>query len=395
VLKVNFGVSLGASLLGFPVDVAEWASDLGYGIVKAVFEVLKSVLSSSIVKLIGFLSTCGIIFVNALAKFMLQLVLDFMRLVLGAFTISGDMFNPSIHPELTFLTDFYHLFRTLGLAFLVLIATWQLFKSFFAYIGFEAEEPLKIGIRTMVCATAIMNAREIIVFVLSSIYDNITKMVWAFANTNNIGYWEYVRRGFEKAWENIWAGEMGTVVGESAILGLLTAYMAFKLFLLSFKLVERYVLTVVYMLTFPLALSTGTTKATRHYLQGWIKGFVGNLAVQTSQITVFVALGRFWHTGYVGGGLESGLRTTVIGAILAVSLIRALDKLEEFLRDIGLTAGIATGAVQGPLEFVQGIGWKISGVSTVLGHLPGVSKMASSNGDSYAAQQMREMTRRG
>lgn len=368
-------------------------------IVKSLFEVIVYVLTTKPGKIVEFICLFMTIFINALAKFMMGLVLGVVKIVMATFTISADMFDPSVHPELTFLTDFYHLFRTLGIAFLVLIATWQLFKSFFAYVGFEAEEPLKIGIRTMICGALIMNAREIIVFILGSIYDNITKMVWSFANSNDVGYWEYVHRGFEKAMAGIFSYQLTSFSAiETVILGLLAIYMAFKLMLLCFKLVERYVLTIIYMLTFPLALSTGTTKATRHYLQGWIKGFVGNLTVQLSQITVFIALGRFWNMGYVGGSLESGIRTTVIGTVLAISLIRALDKVEEFLRDVGLTAGIATGPIQGPIEFVQGIGWKISGVNTAISSIgsfiPGIGKGNSTNtanSDSYAAQQMRGM----
>jgi hypothetical protein len=328
-----------------------------------------------------------VIFINALAKFMLDLVLGFIRIILEEFTISADMFNSAVHPELTFLTDFYHLFRTLGVAFLVLISAWQLFKSFFAYIGFEAEEPLKVGMRMVAFGALIMNARELIVFILSSIFDNIRVMVWSFAGTKDIGYWDYVCDGFTKAWANVFSHSVGLPFTETAILALLVGYMAFKLFLLCFKLVERYVLTIIYMLTFPIALSTGITKATRHYLQGWVKGFTGNLIVQLAQIMTFVALGRFWHTGYVAGGLESvGVKTTVLGAILAISLVRSLDKIEEFLRDVGLSAGISTGPIQGPLEFAQGIGWKISGTTSAIGYLlPGVKKNLG-NEDSYAAK---------
>lgn len=379
---------------------------LGKGVWWAIgkgFSALVEVLEKAPVKVFEFLSLIMCVFINALAKFMMELMLGLIKIVMKVFTISADMFNPNIHPELSFMTDFYHMFRTLGIAFLVLIAMWQVFKSFFAYVGFEAEEPLKIGIRIMIFGTLIMKAKEIVIFILSSIYDNITKMVWSFAGTEKIGYWEYVHRGFKTAWGDLWNKSVTDFSAiETCVLSLLVLYMTFKLFLLCFKLVERYMLTIIYVLTFPLALSTGISKATRQYLQGWIRGFVGNLLVQLSQILVFVALGRYWNSpACVSGSLEGNLGSCVIGALMGVALVRALDKVEEFIRDIGLSAGISSGPVQGPLEWAQSIGWKISGTSQVLGYatklIPGLNaggSRTSANEASYASHQMSQMNRR-
>ncbi|MBP5426498.1 MAG: hypothetical protein J6Y29_01145 [Clostridiales bacterium] len=364
---------------------------MDFGIVdgiRAAFEaVIKNVLVYSVEKVAFVVKILGLYafaIVSALGNWIMDLWLCLIKNMLGAFTISADMFDPVVHPELGFVTEFYHVFRTMGMAFLALIAMWQLFKSFFAYIGFEAEEPLKVGIRVLVFGALIMRAREIVVFILESIYNNMIKIVWSLYDGGS-SFGDCIGQGLRRIGEASWISPIGLEQVIGLFLGI---YLGYKLVLICFKLAERYVLVIFYMITFPLALSTGITKATRHFLQGWVKGFTGNLMVQFSQITMFIALSRFWHTGYGMSSFPAYLKMMV----LSIALVKVLDKVEEFIRDIGLSGGISGSQVD-PFGTIQSVYWKTSAAKGVYSAIAGfvttgkLPSSGSNNGNNPVVQQ--------
>ena len=302
--------------------------------------------------LLGGLIKTGI---NFLINFVMEICLSFIRLVMGLFTITSTMFDESMHPELKFITDFHYVFKILGLSMLILIACWQIFKSLYAYMGFEAEEGWRVGIRTIVLSFLIVYSKDIVVVVLKYVFDDMMKLVWGLAPQLSMGtIGDYIATSFSGAWESI--KNTPGMPGGFWINALLSMYLLFKLFSLCFKLAERFALAIFYEITLPLALATGVSKATKPYLQGWVKGFAGNLVVQMAQVTVFLAVSRFWESGFVY--YKNGVPIPLMGVMLAISLIKVLDKLEEALRDAGVGLGFASGPAMGPLEMAQSYYYK-------------------------------------
>lgn len=321
----------------------------------SVQEILGSIFSGaeiSIELLLGGLIKTGI---NFLINFTMEICLSFIRLVMGLFTITSTMFDVSLHPELKFVSEFHYIFKIFGLSMMTLIAVWQIFKSFFAYMGFEAEEGWRVGIRTLVYGILIVYSKDIIIVVIKYIYEDMIKLLWSLSPELSMGtIGDYIATSFTGAWESI--KNTPGMPGGFWVNALLALYLLFKLFSVCFKLAERFALAIFYAITFPLALATGVSKATKPYLQGWVKGFSGNLIVQLGQITIFMAVCKFWEGGFVY--YKNGVPIPLMGVMLAISLLKVLDKLEEILRDAGVGLGFASGPAMGPLEMAQSYYYK-------------------------------------
>ena len=305
--------------------------------------------------------------INFIINLLMELALSLINMVMGCLTISSSMFDESLHPELGFFGEFHHVFKVIGLSMIVLIASWQIFKNFFAYMGFEAEEGWRIAIRAMVLSVLIIYSKDIIIMSLKYIFDEILGLIWSLSPMEGRGIGDTISISLSGAWESI--KNTPLMPGGFLLNALLFLYLAFKLGMLCFKLAERYILVVFYTITFPLALSAEVSKSTKPYFQGWVKGFVGNLIVQISQITVFLALIKFWESGFVA--YKDGVPVPLIGAIIAASMIKVLDKVEEIVRDTGMGLGFVSGPMAGPLEMAQSYNFKISSVGGIFQMLAG------------------------
>ena len=305
--------------------------------------------------------------IDIIINLLMEIALSFVGMVMGCLTISSSMFDVSSHPEFTFVTEFHHTFKVIGLAMVILIASWQIFKSFFAYMGFEAEEAWRVVIRAIIISFLIFYSKDVIVMTLQYVFDEIIKLVWGLSPMTGRSVGDYITTSLNGAWESIKSTPY--MPGGFLLNAILFLYLAFKLVMLCFKLAERYVLVIFYAITFPLALSAEVSKSTKPYFQGWLKGYIGNLIVQISQITVFLALVRFWESGFVS--YDNGVPIPVLGVVIAASMMKVLDKVEEVVRDAGMGLGFVSGPMHGPLEMAQSYYYKTSGASELFQVLAG------------------------
>lgn len=300
---------------------------------------------------------------NFILDIFMQIALSIISMVMSCLTISSTMFDTSLHPELSFVPEFHHIFKVIGLSILTLIASWQIFKSFYAYMGFETEESWRIAIRAIILSILIMHSKDIIIISLRYIYDGIVNLVWSLSPSTGRSLGDYISVSISGAWESM--KNTPTIPGGFLVNGLLFFYLLFRLVSLCFKLAERYALNIFYAITFPVALSAEVSKSTKPYFQGWMKGFVGNLIIQLSQIMVFFAISRFWESGFVA--YKDGVPVPLIGVIIAVSLIKVLDKVEEIVRDTGIGIGFASGPMTTPLDIAQTYYYRFNSVEQLLG----------------------------
>lgn len=184
----------------------------------------------------------------------------------------------------------YHVFVALGIGLILLNWVWQLFRNYGLGIGLEAEDPIKLTIRSLLFILLAYFSDEIINVVLGIggtpyqwIMDSALPPL-SFADFNSA---IMVILG-------ICAN--GAVALIALILVLILAWNYVKLL---FEAAERYVLLGVLVYTAPVAFAMGSSQSTGNIFKSWCRMFGGQifllvmnawcLRLFTSMVGAFIA----------------------------------------------------------------------------------------------------------
>ena len=194
-----------------------------------------------------------------------QFVIDMMTLVTDMFTelLSCDL---SLFEELfSVVGDLYtNVMLPMGIALLLLICVWQLFKSMFGKAGVSSEDPIELVCRTGISLFFIVAAKPLVDYILTVAG---TPYQWIAGTGIEVSsFSEYV-----SALEGL-TGGLGIDSLNIAVLMLIMQFVvAWNYFKMLFVIAERYVLLGVFSYTAPLAFGTGGSKATNNILASWAK----------------------------------------------------------------------------------------------------------------------------
>ena len=184
--------------------------------------------------------------------------------VLGALGCSMDTFLRYFPAAETM----YDVFLALALGLILLNWVWQLFKNYFMGAGIEAEDPLKLSIRSFIFIFLAFYAEDIVNLLLGiagTPYDWIlTEELPSldFASFNSV---------------------MLTIIGVCAsgavtlIVLILTLILAWNYIKLLFEAAERYVLLGVMVYTAPIAFDMGASQSPSNIFKSWCRMFGGQV----------------------------------------------------------------------------------------------------------------------
>jgi len=162
----------------------------------------------------------------------------------------------------------YEIFVALAIGLILLIWIWNLFKNFGLGSGSEAEDPVKLSIRSILFIALAWYADEIVGIVLDiggTPYDWILTSALPsldFANFNSV---------------------LLTIIGVVAngavalIVLILVLVLAWNYLKLLFEAAERYVLLGVLVFTAPVAFAMGASQATSNIFKSWCRMFGGQV----------------------------------------------------------------------------------------------------------------------
>lgn len=162
----------------------------------------------------------------------------------------------------------YKVFVALSIGIILLNWVWQLFKNFGLGAGIEAEDPVKLSIRS-------------VLFILLAYFsDEIVNLVLTVGGTP-------YRWIMESELPALNFGDFNSVVltivgvcanGAVAIIALiLVLILAWNYLKLLFEAAERYVLLGVLVYTAPVAFSMGASQTTSNIFRSWCRMFGGQL----------------------------------------------------------------------------------------------------------------------
>ncbi len=160
----------------------------------------------------------------------------------------------------------YGAFVTMAIGFILLNLVWQLFKNYGAGVGFSAEDPTKLLLRS------------VIFIVLAYYADQIMAMVLSIAGTP---YSWIVDTSLPAINFSSFASVLTVIVGCIAsgsvtlIVIILVIILAWNYIKLLLEAAERYIVVCVLIYTAPAAFATGASEATSNIFNAWWRMLCG------------------------------------------------------------------------------------------------------------------------
>lgn len=268
--------------------------------------------------------------IDGVREVMSQFIVDMMELVTDMFTdlLSCDL---SLFEQLfSVVGDLYkNAMVPLGIAILLLICTWQLFKSIFGKAGVNSEDPIELVLGTGICLFFIVAAKPVVNYIL-----NVAGTPYAWVAGTDIkvkSFSEYV-----SVLEGLTGGLGIDNLSISVLMLIMQFVVAWNYFKMLFVIAERYVLLGVFSYTSPLAFSTGGSKATNNVLASWCKMFGGQVVL----IILNAWCLKMFLSGY-GNMMASGYGFTkfFIATLCLVGFCKITFKLDSYMSSLGINLG--------------------------------------------------------
>jgi len=162
----------------------------------------------------------------------------------------------------------YEIFVAVAIGLVLLNLIWQLFKNFGLVAGIEAEDPIKLTIRSALFIFLIYYCDEITDIVLAI---GGTPYKWILAS-------ELPPLSFAD-FNSVMLTILGVVAnGSVAIIALiLVLILAWNYIKLLFEAAERYILLGVIIFTAPIAFATGASQSTSNIFKSWCRMLAGQV----------------------------------------------------------------------------------------------------------------------
>ena len=253
-----------------------------------------------------------------------------MNLITGMFT---DLLscNLSLFEDLfTVVKDLYeNAILPMGIAILLLILVWQLFKTMFGRGGVEAEDPVELVCRSFLCFFMLLFARPVANYILEVAG---TPYQWVAGTEIEVKSFSDFVTSLDQASASL--GIDGLSI--SILLLIMQFVVAWNYFKMLFIIAERYVLLGVFSYTAPLAFSTGGSKATNNVLASWSKMFGGQVVL----IIMNAWCMKVFLSGY--GNLTAshyGFTKFFIATLCLIGFTKVCFKMDSYMASLGVNLG--------------------------------------------------------
>ena len=162
----------------------------------------------------------------------------------------------------------YSIFAALAVGLILLGWVWNLFKNFGLVAGLEAEDPIKLSIRS-------------VLFIFLAVYsDNIVNIALKIGGTpyNWILTTDLPALSFAD-FNSVIVVILGVVAnGSVALIALvILLILAYNYIRLLFEAAERYILLGVLVFTAPVAFAMGAAQSTANIFKSWCRMFAGQM----------------------------------------------------------------------------------------------------------------------
>ena len=267
-------------------------------------------------------------------SWLIELLIEGVREVCSQFLVDmmdllTNMFTELVSCDLSLFEDLFGVVKDLyenailplGIAILLLILVWQLFKTMFGRGGVTAEDPVELVCRSCICLFFVIFARPLANYILSVAG---TPYQWVAGTEIEVESFS----DFVNALDALSAGLGISTLSITILMLIMQFVVAWNYFKMLFIIAERYVLLGVFSYTSPLAFATGGSKATNNILASWAKMFGGQVVL----IIMNAWCMKMFLSGY-GNLMATGLGFTqfFIAALCLVGFCKIAYKLDSYM----------------------------------------------------------------
>lgn len=232
----------------------------------------------------------------------------------------------------------YNLIFGLSIGFVVAVAVFQLIKTMASAVFDERsmESPVHILLRA-VFAVAAINIGPLIVKQVVGILQTPYNLFSAVGATPQQGFMEQLQKIIENPLIGI------DVLARLVISIIMIVLLGVNIVKFLMAVVSRYVHVCIMTYTAPLAFATMASGATSDILKSWCKMLVSQFILLFLNLWVMkmIVSGMSSMNTFCAGGDIAGM---VIWFLLLLELVKIAQRMDGYLRDLGLNAGMKTGA---------------------------------------------------
>ncbi len=275
-------------------------------------------------------------------SWLIELLIEGIREVCSQFLVDmmdllTNMFTELVSCDLSLFEDLFGVVKDLyenailplGVAILLLILVWQLFKTMFGRGGVTAEDPVELVCRSCICLFFVIFARPLANYILSVAG---TPYQWVAGTEIEVESFS----DFVNALDVLSAGLGINTLSITILMLIMQFVVAWNYFKMLFIIAERYVLLGVFSYTSPLAFATGGSKATNNILASWAKMFGGQVVL----IIMNAWCMKMFLSGY-GNLMATGLGFTqfFIATLCLIGFCKIAYKLDSYMAALGVNLG--------------------------------------------------------
>lgn len=241
----------------------------------------------------------------------------------------------------------------IGIAAIFALFLIALCRNLFSGVGFTPEDPIKMVVRFFIAVFFVLNIHELCVFIMESCFsipythlvtDGGTSNFWSAFNWNNLAS---LFTGSSQITTNFGLGNpffqsFANLIVPFVVLVIIVS-IGINYFKLILEAVERYVLTNIVIMASPLAASSLVLESTQAYFKNFMKMFIGQLILLCAN-GLMIALANT-ALGIVLVKLPENNVESLVLALMLLAFLRVAQHLDNYLKDLGMNAGITGGSM--------------------------------------------------
>ena len=269
--------------------------------------------------------------VDAIREMCSQFIVDMMELITNMFTELLSC-NLSLFEELFSVVGslYKNVIVPTGIAILLMILVWQLFKSMFGgKAGVNAEEPIELICRSAISLFLLAGSKPLVDYILRIAG---TPYQWVVGTKVKVASFS----GYVSTLEGVTDTLGISSLSISVLMLIMQFVVAWNYFKMLMVIAERYVLLGVFSYTAPLAFATGGSKATNNILASWSKMFGGQVVL----VILNAWCMKMFLSGY-GNMMASsyGFTKFFAATLCLVGFCKITFKLDSYMASLGVNLG--------------------------------------------------------
>lgn len=248
-------------------------------------------------------------------------------------------------------------FKAIGFGLCIAFVMLGCARNMVSGLGFAGENPFKMFFRFFMAVVFVYTLPDLMSFfytktnggegIFQIMYDEIASIKTAGASTFGGGFFDIVGDS-----ANVLTNGVSKVAANLIVLILMTV-IAINFIKLLVEMFERYLLVNVLIFFAPLSASAITLESTMKVFSSYLKMFFGQMIMLLMNLISLkiIQSGMTMAAGIIGGGTTlqidgiSAQFMPFVALLLIIAMLKVLQHIDNYARDIGLTVGVTGGSL--------------------------------------------------